>query len=479
MKKTYVTTMPDHIGAFLKASRCFAELGVNITRVSYNKAVDSHTLFIDAEGTREQLRQADERLREIGYLRAPQAEKSVILLEFRLNDVPGAVTHVLELIDQFQFNISYISSQENGTDYQLFKMGLFVDEPEKITAFLAQARAICPVRAIDYNHADRSFDNSIFYHSFVHSLASAMNVTDEKREELMVNTNLAMQMLDERGLSPYRTFDSISRFAQLLAQSRGERFQPRITRHQLTEHTSLTVIEPPCGSNTAILQHKDETLFIDSGYACYQPEMLEVLHRLLPAFDTMRKRILLTHADVDHGGLLPLFDEIITSEKSAQCLRLEAQGKDGFREHNQLHKPYIRICKVLTGYDVIDENKITVPWPDPGVVTIPIQPIGSFIFGDLRFEVYEGQGGHLPGEIVLIDYEHHVAFTGDVYVNLKGMTAQQAQYNQYAPILMTSVDTDPSVCAQERAAIMQRLGAGEWKIVGAHGCIKEYSVKAC
>ena len=51
MKKTYITSMPDHIGAFLKASECFSSLNINITRVSYNKAVDSHTLFIDAEGT--------------------------------------------------------------------------------------------------------------------------------------------------------------------------------------------------------------------------------------------------------------------------------------------------------------------------------------------------------------------------------------------------------------------------------------------
>ena len=60
--------MPNHIGAFLKASRCFAERGVNITRVSYNKAVDSHTLFIDAEGTAEQLEKASEMLEKIGYL---------------------------------------------------------------------------------------------------------------------------------------------------------------------------------------------------------------------------------------------------------------------------------------------------------------------------------------------------------------------------------------------------------------------------
>ena len=60
MKKTYVTTLPDHVGAFLEASRCFGSLGLNITRVSYNKAVDTHTLFVEAEGTPEQLARVKE-----------------------------------------------------------------------------------------------------------------------------------------------------------------------------------------------------------------------------------------------------------------------------------------------------------------------------------------------------------------------------------------------------------------------------------
>ena len=57
------------------------------------------------------------------------------------------------------------------------------------------------------------------------------------------------------------------------------------------------------------------------------------------------------------------------------------------------------------------------------------------------------------------------------------MTAQQAAYNQYAPILMTSVDTDPVLCKQEREAVLQRLGAGEWRIFGAHGMCKKYGVQ--
>ena len=87
MKKTYITTMPNHIGAFLKASECFAALGINITRVSYNKAVDSHTLFIDAEGNEEQLRTADEQLARIGYLQTPEHDKGIVLVEFHLKDV--------------------------------------------------------------------------------------------------------------------------------------------------------------------------------------------------------------------------------------------------------------------------------------------------------------------------------------------------------------------------------------------------------
>ena len=102
--------MPNHIGAFLKASQCFASLGINITRVSYDKAVDSHMLFLDVEGTQQAIRKADAQLEKIGYLQDHTGNSSIVLLEFCLKDVPGSVTAILELIDAFRFNISYINS---------------------------------------------------------------------------------------------------------------------------------------------------------------------------------------------------------------------------------------------------------------------------------------------------------------------------------------------------------------------------------
>ena len=468
--------MPNHIGAFLKASKCFSSLGVNITRVSYNKAVDSHTLFIDAEGTSEQLKKADIELERIGYLQSNVDKTSIVLIEFCLRDVPGSVTDVLILINDFNFNISYISSQENGTNYQLFKMGLYVDDTDKITEFLKEAEKLCRVRVIDYNSSEKVYDNSIFYNTYVLGLSQTMGLPEDISRELLVHVNLAMQTLDEQGLSPYRTFDSISKFAELLGASRGKAFSPRISTHKVTENTEIILIEPPCGSNTMIVRSNGKVLFVDSGYACYKEEMLEVFAKVIPDFNTIKKTILVTHADVDHCGLLPVFDQIIATHKTADCLRNEYLGNDGYREKNPLHKPYINICKILTSYKPVSPEKIITLWNDIDHLTEPLTQIGFFDFEELHFEVYEGKGGHLPGEVVLIDYSNHIAITGDIYINVHGLTPEPSEYNQYAPILMTSVDTNPRLCANERSAIMQRLGVGNWQIFGAHGFKKDYSV---
>ena len=476
MKKTFVTNMPNHIGAFLKASKIFAQLGINITRVSYNKAVDSHTLFIEVDGCENSINSAEEMLKDIGYLQKVEENSRIILLEFTLPDLPGSVTAVLELINNFNFNISYISSQENASGYQNFKMGLFVKKQSELSEFLSQANNICPVKVVDYDETEKVFDNSIFYNSYVNGLAQVAGLSKEREADLLVNVNLAMQTLDERGLLPHKTFDSISRFAKLLADCKGENFNPRITEHVISDKTRIILIEPDCGSNTAIIESAGKRVFVDSGYACYKQEMIRVIKDLVPDFKIGEESIILTHADVDHGGLLDVFGKVIVSQRTATCLRDEFDNGQGYREKNELHKPYINICKILTGYKAIEGSKLSVEWGKSSL-TAPLEQIGFYSIGELSFEVYEGQGGHLPGETLLIDFDNNVAFTGDVFVNLNDMTSKQAEYNVYAPILMTSVDTDSKLCAKERKTLLKRLGVGEWTIFGGHGNKKVYQME--
>jgi predicted amino acid-binding ACT domain protein len=102
--------MPDKSGAFLKASKIIARYNANITRVSYNKSVDTHTLFIEVEADEAVLAQISQKLSDIGYLKNTDKKVKVILVEFKLQDRPGAVFPVLEILSKYKINISYISS---------------------------------------------------------------------------------------------------------------------------------------------------------------------------------------------------------------------------------------------------------------------------------------------------------------------------------------------------------------------------------
>jgi len=69
MKKTFATIMPDKIGSFLKADKCIENLGLNITRVSYNKSLDAHMLFIEVEGDKDKLLLLEKELIDLGYIK--------------------------------------------------------------------------------------------------------------------------------------------------------------------------------------------------------------------------------------------------------------------------------------------------------------------------------------------------------------------------------------------------------------------------
>ena len=473
MNKTFITKMPNHIGAFLKASKCLSNLGINITRVSYNKSVDSHLLFIDVEGSPESLEKATQELMSIGYIHQDLDHRDVVLLEFKLKDIPGAVTPILELISDFNFNITYISSQQTDKEFQFFKMGLVVENQENINTFIKKASELCSIKVINSDYANKIYDNSFFYNNFVNQISSTMDISDESKNELIINTNLVMQMLNESGVLPFHTFDSISRFTEIIAASKGENFTPRITKHKITENSEITLIEPPCGSNIAIIKSYGKYLFIDTGYACYEEEMLSIIKEIIPDFDNTSKEVFITHADVDHCGLLPLFDIVYASSKSAESLKSEYNNESNFREKNPLHKPYIRICNILTSYKPVSPQKIQVVG-DEQTITKPLEQTGVFDFGELRFSLYEGKGGHLPGESVLIDFEHKIAFTGDIFINMKDMIPKQAEYNRYAPILMTSVDFDSDLCREERNNLFNKLNTGKWQIFGGHGGKRTY-----
>jgi len=471
IKRTYVTTLPDHVGTFLKASRCMAKNGLNITRVSYNKAVDVHTLFIEAQGSAEAHISAEEELRSYGYILDQYAAGQVMLMEFRLKDVPGAVIEILELISKFNFNISYISSKENGTGYQNFRMGLFVEKTEDVSEFIYRASRICSVRILNYEMSEKNIDNSIFYISFANEIADKLGLGQTEKAKLVVNANKIMQILDDMQGSPQKTFKYIGLFADYIHRCKGTGFNARVSRYATAAGMDILHIEPPCGSNTAILNCNGKLLFIDCGFGCYKQEMQELIAGEYSKEMLQGKALLLTHPDADHCGLVNIFEKTYASAKCAAGL----MGDDP-REHNPLHAPYVRISKLLSGYDAPEANKIEIigQAPEENIGGNMVR-IGNFAYGDADFEIYEGNGGHVKGECVFIERKHRIVFTGDIFVNIAGFTPEQKEFNRLAPYLMTSVDTDPKAAASERAEIFDLLDKGEWMLFCGHGAMKIYN----
>lgn len=474
MKKTFATTLPDRSGAFLAASNVLSLLGVNITRVSYNKAVDTHTLFLDVQGDEAALATASARLKDLGYLQK-ERNASVILLEFELPDVPGSVLPVLKLINQFHFNISYISSQENGTPHQHFLMGLLVENSDELSAFLQRASQLCPVKVIEYSGTEKVLDNTVFYITFASRIAQLLGLSPEQKADLVVQSNRVMQLLDARNSPPHLTFDYIGRFAQRLFDCRGDNFSARVTSHPAGD-VNITLIEPPCGSNLCVLDTGGQLLCVDSGFACFRGETLRLLRQHIEGFDSRAKDAVITHSDVDHCGMLDVFDNVYVSGKSYAHFENERAGSDSFREQNQLHAPYVRISKILTGYAPPDLANLRVIEAQDAPPDALLHRTATLEWGGLCFEVHEGAGGHTQGEIILIERAHRLLFTGDIYVNIGGFTPEQAEFNRIAPYLMTSVDTDPQLAAQERAQLFALLGSGSWQLFGGHGGAKTIEV---
>ena len=114
----------------------------------------------------------------------------------------------------------------------------------------------------------------------------------------------------------------------------------------------------------------------------------------------MEKLEILTHPDVDHCGLWDIFSRVYVSRKSYENYRLEKAGESNLREINPVHLPYIRLSKLLTGYETPALTNLEVIGGTLSEQKEPLEYIGDIFFGGLLFKVYEGACGHTHGEII-------------------------------------------------------------------------------
>jgi len=468
--------MPDKPGAFMMAVKAISKHNGNIVRVSFNKAVDFHTLFVEVRAEDDVLERISKELLTLGYLKNELAGSKVIVVDIKMDDRPGSLYPVLKILDRYDINISYINSNEHDGIHQNFKMGLLIEDPRIIKNVLDDISELYPIDIIDYKEEEPNLDNTIFYIRIGNEIQRMFDLSSERTMEFIRESNRILQMLQDRGEDPDKVFEHVLHLARFMAEHRGERFDPDISVMQLTENTKLHIIEPPCGSNTYVLENEDGLMFIDTGFALYAEEMMRILRSLFTNFDSRKKTLLITHADVDHCGLLSVIgdSEIVLNKKSAEGLLRQYNRTMDHREENGFHLGYSRLSMIFSNYVPPDPSRFRIIGKDVPDDHDDMIKIDTITFGDITLDVHEGSGGHLHGEMVFVSETPRIMFTGDVYINVKGLGERREEFHALAPYLMTSVNVNSVRAKDMRKAVADLMNKSgkECIICSGHGSVE-------
>lgn len=467
--KTFILRLEDRSGHLLEVSRIISSYNANITRLSYNKVVDQHTVFVEVYADENNIADLSKELDEKNFLLKQGSEEVDVLITLKIIDIPGTVTNILEIFEKYDVNISYVNTQEDNTSYQYCKIGLYAINSKLIQSVLDEISTFCEISSINYDNHDKIIDNTVFYHNFAQEMKKTLSLTQKETNIFLNNSNKILQILEDKNENYFKTFNYIRKFANFTVQYKNDNFNPRISHKSISKDITIYLIEPPCGGNTYIIESDSDLLFVDSGFACYKEEMKKIFHELFPNFDEMNKQMILTHADMDHIGISDIFQEIYLSENSFINFKREHENKKNFREENPLHEPYIKLDEIISKYIPPELNKLRIIGNKTN--DKEFEKIGEFNFNELSFEIYESNGGHLKGEIILVEKEKKLIFTGDIFVNVKGFAPEQYDFNLIAPYLMGSVNTDSNKASQCRKIILSKCsdylicpGHGEWVV---------------
>jgi glyoxylase-like metal-dependent hydrolase (beta-lactamase superfamily II) len=380
---------------------------------------------------------------------------------------------VLEIIDRYEVNISYLNSREENRGFQNFKIGMEVSDPTVSKKILDEVSEIYLLNVFSYNGNYDVLDITVGYIRLANTIQKLFSLDDDKVREFVSECRGVTDLLTSRGQDPAVVFDKVRQLADFIAYHRDLNFKPRITQHQLTEETSLYVIEPPCGSNTYVLRNNDELLFVDSGMGIFSDEMITELRETFPAFFSMGKRMLVTHADADHCGLLSVIEnaEIIVDQRTADGLFDMARPINDSDAYNYC---YGRLCRIITDYVAPERDRIRIIGNAPESHDDFIL-LDKITFADIELEVFEGPGVHTKGQTVIICRKPKLLFTGDLYSNDKDVIPERAEFNKIAPYLSEDSEEDLGRLTDTRTklgAIMDSIGRDGMIVCGGHGNVK-------
>ena len=117
--KTFILRLEDRSGHLLEVSKIISSHNANITRLSYNKVVDQHTVFIEVYADEKDIDDLSQELGERNYLLKDSSEEVDVLMTLQIIDIPGTVTNILQVFEKYDAVLTPVCSKSEYASYEI------------------------------------------------------------------------------------------------------------------------------------------------------------------------------------------------------------------------------------------------------------------------------------------------------------------------------------------------------------------------
>jgi len=453
-KHSFISKMPDQPGALHKAAKIIKKHNANINRIQFDREIDSSIVFFEITTDTLGFEKIMQELEKIGYLQSSLEGRGFLKFNVHLPNKPGSLLEFLDYTTNTEANIGFMDFDDRGQHPDTLTISLTLDDASVVDNLLDQLKSRYSLEVIEYDATGKHLDDTVFYLKFAQKLRGVLG--DDQEEfllKLMHDVSHFVQELNNLGEDPKKVFESILRTGEALSNSSGSGFYADIQEIKVSDEVTLYCFQMPCGGNIYLLASDDELALIDAGFGLYYEDFKKMISSLGFNIDKINN-IYITHADADHLGAAGFFqadawmhpDSLNVLEKTN---RAYGSTKEGF----VLTELYTRLIGLFSGMISARDYKLFKVGDLGSKHGLKI--IDFFKFKNLEFEVFEGLGGHLAGQVFFFCEEHKLLFTGDSVINFDSLSDERKQFNLHAKVLMKSVNVDSANACKERDALLK------------------------
>ncbi|NYT17106.1 MAG: MBL fold metallo-hydrolase [Methanomicrobiales archaeon] len=453
-KYSFIARMPNDPGALHTAAAVVTREQGNINRVQFDQRIDPHTVFFEVTCPEESYARIEAGLAELGYLQDTLRPLHILKFSLHLPHEPGALCAFLDHTTSSRANISYIDFDDRGRHPDRVTITLSVEKSAAAERLLDTLKSRYRIEILEYDTTGKKLDDTVFYLRLAQQIRQIIGDSEDPfLFSFLGDINHAVQELMNLGEDPKKIFESFLLTGRTLTGTTGDRFFADIQTLPVAPDLTLHCIQPPCGGSIFLMEAPDGISMVDTGYGIYTRDVALLLDDLVPGWDRRISDLIITHADADHCGAGGAYDvparlhpgtlEIIRAANRAYGSRSEA---------SVLEEIYTTMINLFSRFNPPGQVAPFSTHPLGDRAGFPV--IGTVDIGRYRFEVLEGLGGHLHGQVYLYCREIGVLFSADTIINFGYLTPDRAAYNTLAVILVTSVNVDSEVAKQERRRLL-------------------------